>query len=88
LSLLRTRAEAAGKKLATFTLETNVRLATTADLNAFVRDLTKAVARLAAKYHDERTPRGRLFKFIVGSYPVINKSKNSSKEERHASTKK
>ncbi len=73
LAVLRTNADKAGKQLATFTLETNVRLASVADLNAFAEELANAVARLAAKYHNEHVPRGRVFKFIVGSYPAITK---------------
>ncbi|MGH7494230.1 MAG: ArsR/SmtB family transcription factor [bacterium] len=73
LAELRSRAEQAGKQLATFTLETNIRFASVADLNAFAEELTHAVARLTAKYHNERAPRGRIFKCIVGSYPAITK---------------
>src|SRR5574341_520547 len=40
LAVLRTRAEKAGKKLATFTLETNVRFASAADQHAFAEELT------------------------------------------------
>jgi DNA-binding transcriptional ArsR family regulator len=85
LALLRTRAEKAGKKLATFTLETNVKFASASDLNAFSEELANAVARLVAKYHDEKTPGGRLYKFIIGSYPAITKKedgKPSRKEKK------
>ncbi len=73
LAVLRTRAEKAGKKLATFTLETNVRFASAADQHAFAEELTNTVARLAAKYHDEKTAGGRRYKFIIGAYPAITK---------------
>lgn len=73
LAVLRARAEKAGKKLATFTLEMNVRFASAADQHAFTAKLTNAVAKLAAKYHDEKVPGGRLYKFVVGSYPAITK---------------
>jgi hypothetical protein len=43
LAVLRTRAEKAGKKLATFTLETNVRFASAADQHAFAEELANAV---------------------------------------------
>jgi DNA-binding transcriptional ArsR family regulator len=88
LAVLRTRAARAGKQLATFTLETSVKLASAAELNAFAEELTKAVARLAAKYHDERARRGRTFKFIIGSYPAITKNEeNLTKEASHAGNK-
>jgi DNA-binding transcriptional ArsR family regulator len=76
LAVLRTRAEKVGKKLATFTLETNVRFAAASDLNAFSEELANTVARLVAKYHDEKTLGGRQYKFIVGSYPAITKKEN------------
>ena len=73
LAVLRSKAEQTGKQLATFTLETNVRFASVADLSAFAEELTSAVARLTAKYHNENAPRGRVFRFIAGSYPAITK---------------
>lgn len=76
LAVLRTRAEKAGKKLATFTLETDVKFASAADLNAFSEELSNAVARLVTKYHDEKTSGGRHYKFIIGSYPKITKKEN------------
>jgi DNA-binding transcriptional ArsR family regulator len=79
LAVLRTRAEKAGKKLATFTLETNVRFASAADQHAFTEELANAVAKLAAKYHDEKTAGGRQYKFIIGAYPAITKK---DKEEK------
>ena len=85
LAILRTRAEKAGKKLATFTLETEVKFASAAGLNAFSEELANSVARLVAKYHDEKTRGGRLYKFIIGSYPAITKKENvqpSGKEKR------
>jgi DNA-binding transcriptional ArsR family regulator len=73
LAVLRSKAESAGKQLATFSLDTDVKFASVADLNAFAEELTNMVARLVAKYHNERAPRGRVFKFIAGSYPAITK---------------
>jgi DNA-binding transcriptional ArsR family regulator len=88
LAVLRAGAEQAGKQLATFTLETNVKLASAAELNAFAEDLTNAIARLVAQYHNERAPRGRLFKFIIGSYPAITQNAETTrKEENHVRTK-
>jgi DNA-binding transcriptional ArsR family regulator len=79
LAVLRTRADKAGKKLATFTLETNIRFASAADQHAFAEELANAVAKLTAKYHDEKTTGGRQYKFIIGSYPAITKK---AKEEK------
>ncbi|MGH9793243.1 MAG: ArsR/SmtB family transcription factor [Candidatus Acidiferrales bacterium] len=73
VAALRQRAEKAGKRLATFTLQTEVRFATAADRAAFVEELTAHVARLAAKYHNEHAEGGRRFQFVLGAYPALKK---------------
>jgi DNA-binding transcriptional ArsR family regulator len=64
------RATAAGKRLATFSLETQVRFASPAAQHAFADELTRAVAALVAKYHDGVVSDGRSFRFVIGGYPV------------------
>jgi DNA-binding transcriptional ArsR family regulator len=63
------RADKAGKRVATLTLETEVRFADAAARSAFAEELTNAVARLAAKYNTDR-PGGRRFRFFLGAYPA------------------
>lgn len=72
LGQLRVKAERAGKKLATLTLEAEVRFASAQDRNAFAEELAAQVARLAAKYHQADAPGGRSFKFVVAGYPAIH----------------
>ncbi|HEX8692433.1 MAG TPA: helix-turn-helix domain-containing protein [Longimicrobium sp.] len=74
LAVLRARSERAGKKLATLTLETEVRFATAADRAAFAEELADAVARLAAKYHAPDAPGGRAFRFFLGAHPTITRT--------------
>ena len=74
LALLRTRAHKAKKKLPTMTLQTEIKFENAAARNAFAEELTQTVAKLTMKYHKENAPRGRIFKFILGSYPKITKS--------------
>ncbi len=74
LGILRRRADRAGQKLATFTLETEVRFASAGDRDAFTRELAERIAELAVKYHDEHATKGRLFRFLLGAYPAITKS--------------
>jgi DNA-binding transcriptional ArsR family regulator len=69
LASLRRRSDAAGKKLATLTLQTDVRFASAETRHAFARELSAELARLAARYHDETVSGGRRFKFFVGGYP-------------------
>lgn len=80
LATLRQRAEQARKKLATLTLQTEIRFASSEDRNKFTEELTKTIIRLTAKYHDEKTTGGRLFKFIIGSYPAITKKKDKTQK--------
>ncbi|HEV3198300.1 MAG TPA: helix-turn-helix domain-containing protein [Bryobacteraceae bacterium] len=69
LALVRSRADAAGKKIATLTLEANVKFASPETRNAFAEEFAESVARLVAKYHDESAPTGRNFRLLVGVYP-------------------
>lgn len=70
VSAQRGRADAAGKKLPTFTLQAEVRFASPEDQHAFAADLTRAVARLVARYHDDSAPRGRTFRLMAGAWPA------------------
>jgi DNA-binding transcriptional ArsR family regulator len=63
------RAETAGKPLATLAIDTEIRFASAADRAAFTRELTSAVATLAAKYHDERAEGGRWHRLVVAAHP-------------------
>lgn len=73
LAVLRDRAARAGKRLASLTLETEVRFANTADRNAFAEELANTVAKLTARYHDEAAPGGRTFRVFLGAYPKITR---------------
>jgi DNA-binding transcriptional ArsR family regulator len=70
LGALRSGADAAGKKLATFSLQSEIAFATAAERNAFAEELANEVARLASKYHDEDAEGARRFKLLLGMYPA------------------
>jgi DNA-binding transcriptional ArsR family regulator len=55
-------------RLATASLNTAVRLQSPAAFNAFAADLTRAVAKVISKHHDEQG-RGRWFRVVAGTYP-------------------
>jgi hypothetical protein len=78
LAVLGVRAARAGKRLATLTLETEIRFRSAEERNAFAEELAAAVARLAARYHDEAAPGGRPFRLLAGCYPVITKSEDDA----------
>ena len=71
-----TGACASHKRLATLSIDTVIRFRSPADRAAFTEDLALAVASLAARYHDERTPRGRAHRLVVASYPAPPDGKN------------
>lgn len=72
LATLRRRADAAGKHLATLSLETRVRLASPNKLAEMTEALTAAVAELTARFHDGDAPAGRDYELIVGAYPTVS----------------
>lgn len=73
VATLRHRADKAGKKIATLTLETEVRFASAQTRQQFAEELVNAVAKLAAKYHDEKAEGGRSFRFLMAGFPVLSK---------------
>jgi len=64
------RATAAGKRLATLSVDTEVRFRSAADRAAFSRELTEAIATLVSKYHDESAPGGRAHRLVVVAHPL------------------
>jgi DNA-binding transcriptional ArsR family regulator len=69
---LEARARREQKRLATLTLETEVRFATAESRAAFADELAATVARLAAKYHDERAPHGHRFRLLAVVHPAAD----------------
>jgi hypothetical protein len=66
-------ANRAGKKLATFALDGEVRFASAADRTAFAEELVSAVTALAARYHDDSAPRGRRHRLVVAVHPSVSR---------------
>ncbi|MDQ6672126.1 MAG: helix-turn-helix domain-containing protein [Chloroflexota bacterium] len=64
------RADQAGKRLATLSLDTQVRFRSPADRASFTRELADAVAGLVARYHDADAPGGRAYRVIVAAHPL------------------
>ncbi len=68
------RANATGKRLATLSVDTEVRFRSPADRAAFSGELTDAIATLVSKYHDESAPGGRAHRLVVVAHPLPQKS--------------
>jgi hypothetical protein len=71
LASLCIRARRAGKRVATLTLETEIRFASAESRAAFADEMTASIARLAAKYHNERAEGGRRFRVLSAVYPAV-----------------
>lgn len=65
-------ARKAGKPLATFAIDGEVRFADAADRAAFADELGAAVRELVARYHDEGAPGGRRHRIVVALHPSLN----------------
>ncbi len=68
----------AGRRLATFTLDGEVRFASAADRDAFAEELATAVTTLVGRYHDDNAPGGRL-------HPMSSRRTNTSSTSREES---
>lgn len=67
------RAREAGKKMATFTLESEVRFRSPEERSAFAAEMTHAFALICAKYNAKNAPDSRTFRFVLSGYPAITK---------------
>lgn len=76
------RAAIAGKRLATLSLDTEVRFRSATERAEFTRELTAAVTRLVAKYHDPSARGGRWHRLLVAAHPLPTEQ---PKEADHAS---
>jgi DNA-binding transcriptional ArsR family regulator len=64
-------ATSAGRRVATFAMDGEVRFASAADRAAFAEELASAVTALVSKYHDEAAAGGRAHRVIVAVHPSV-----------------
>jgi hypothetical protein len=64
------KSEELNKRLATLSIDTEVRFRSTEDRAALSSDLTAAVAALVSRYHDESASGGRRHRLMIGAYPT------------------
>lgn len=69
-ALLR-RSEETDKRLATLSLDAEVRFRSAAERAAFSSALAEAVTTLVARYHDESAPGGRAHRLVVVAHPLL-----------------
>jgi DNA-binding transcriptional ArsR family regulator len=68
------RASESGKRLATLSVDTEIRFRSPQDRAAFSHELTEAITRLVSKYHDETATGGRAHRLVVMAHPLPQKS--------------
>jgi DNA-binding transcriptional ArsR family regulator len=61
----------AGKRVATFALDGEIRFASAADRSAFAEELSHAVAGLVTRYHDGSAGSGRPHRIVVAIHPSV-----------------
>ena len=68
-SLLRRSADT-GKRLATLSIDTEIRFRSASERAAFTEQLTRSITELVAGYHDESAPGGRAYRLILVAHPL------------------
>jgi DNA-binding transcriptional ArsR family regulator len=79
-----TGATRAGKRVATFALDGEVRFASAADRAAFAEELTNAVTGLVSKYHDDAVLGGRKFRVVVAIHPALDSRLANGTEDKES----
>ena len=79
-----TGATRAGKRVATFALDGEVRFASAADRAAFAEELTNAVTRLVSKYHNDAVQGGRKFRVVVAVHPALDSRLANGTEDKES----
>ena len=72
---------AAGKHLATLSIDAEVRFRSPAERAAFTDELTRAVTSLVARYHDADAPGGRAHRLVLVAHPLPRQPRESHPEE-------
>jgi DNA-binding transcriptional ArsR family regulator len=81
LASLQQGATEAKKRLATLTLQSEIRFASAAERNAFAEELSTDVAKLILKY-DREGKGSRRFRMLLGLYPATERSTKSGQDAR------
>ncbi|MEA2723939.1 MAG: hypothetical protein QOH59_1710 [Gemmatimonadales bacterium] len=80
VTLLRHLADETDKRLATLTIQTEVRFASPAEQHAFAYELADALGQLVTKYHREDAPEGPEVSFTVAGHPAVSRAAGRGSE--------
>ncbi len=70
------RAKESDKRLATLSIDTEVRFRSPVDRAAFSEELAEAITTLVSKYHDASAEGGRAHRLVVVAHPLPQKSES------------
>ncbi|MGS2617184.1 ArsR/SmtB family transcription factor [Micromonospora sp. LZ34] len=76
-----TGADRAGKRVATFAMDAEVRFASASDRAAFAEELASTLAALVSRYHDETAPGGRAHRVVLALHPSVTPTTGTEPEE-------
>jgi len=79
-------ADKAGKRVATFAVDGEIRFASAADRSAFVEELTAALTTLVSKYHDESAKNGRDHRIVIAVHPSVKNLESTDARANKAKT--
>lgn len=75
VGILLTGAQRAGRPVATFAIDGEIRFASAADRAAFTEELSTAMTELVAKYHTDKQPEtagtGKLNRLVIALHPAV-----------------
>jgi len=77
------RALARDQRLATLSIDTEIRFRSAAERAAFSAELTEAITGLAARYHDGDAPGGRSHRVVVFAHPLPSPSGDAPGTSNH-----
>jgi DNA-binding transcriptional ArsR family regulator len=80
VAALQERARKQKRKLATLSLEAEVRFGSPAAQHAFAEELANVLALLVARYNDFEAESGRTFRFVLSGYPAPGAADATSAE--------
>ncbi|WP_438043140.1 ArsR/SmtB family transcription factor [Sorangium sp. So ce128] len=80
VSELLRRSREADKRLASLSIDAEVRFRSPAERAAFTGELTRAVTALVARYHDDEAPGGRSHRLVIVAHPTPTPNEAPRKE--------
>jgi DNA-binding transcriptional ArsR family regulator len=75
------RADAAGQRLATLSVDAHIRFRSASERAAFTRDLASAITTLTQRYHDPEAAEGRDYRVILAAHPLPKAHPDEPQEE-------